>query len=263
MGGAILILDRLRSGWALEWSPVRYAALEQQFEDLLAGRSADVPEGFVRSQFAVPFEGIQLEEAEGERRGAGVYVLRQSAGRPLLIGAPHRRADRLTGPLAVRLLAESGALAGAWNSVPRHGACRQNSDLARLARHPFTAFAVAFARTHRTGRVIQLHGFARELRTTPEGRSASVILSSGERQVQPAVLAVAQCLQVELPDEQILVYPDEVSELGALGNAQGQKLRDIGFTGFIHAELSLKLRRRLLHDDGLRRRFATCLGAGL
>lgn len=262
---AVFILRSLGSGPALELDEAEYASAEANFAALTGGRSRTAPAGFVVRAVDDPVAGVAVEEPEATCSGGGAYLLRsQPSALPLLLAAPHRGADRFTGPLALNLMLEGRAAAAAWNSVPREGACGMGtSDLARLDRHPFTAFAAGFARAFPQGRIVQVHGFDPGRRTTSEGQAASVILSSGSTRASPAVLAVAECLRASLPTERVAVFPNDVSELGARRNAQGRRLRAIGFEGFVHAELSLDLRQRLMRDPPLRRRFGACLEAGL
>jgi hypothetical protein len=262
---AVVLQRTLRRGSAFELDEEAYAAAEAQFAELLAGRSRAAPAGFAVRQFEEPFAGLSVEEPEGTCRGGGTYLLRSGpANLPLLITAPHRGRDRLTGPLALSLLTGGRAGAAAWNNVPRGSDCgTRTSDLARLERHPFTAFAAGFARAFPTGRVVQVHGFDADLRSTAEGRAASIILSSGSPVVSSAVATVAECLRDKLPGENVAVFPTDVSELGARRNAQGRRLREIGFEGFAHVEISLDLRQRLMRKRTLRSHFRACLEAGL
>ncbi|WP_324261624.1 hypothetical protein U4960_00110 [Altererythrobacter sp. H2] len=191
---------------------------------------------------------------------------KELAGPPLLISAPHRRADRLTGALTLRLFNELGAAAAAWNSVHRRAGesnCEGTTDLARLRRNPFTAFSLAFAAAYPKGRVVQIHGFDPDRRVSTAGRNADLILSSGSETATPAVRAIARCVRDDLPDWQVAVFPNDVRELGARKNAQGRQLRATGFHGFVHVELAYHFRVQLMENEELRGRFGNCLEAGL
>lgn len=262
---AVFTQRALVPGSVLELSEAEYGRAEADFARLAKGDSRQPPAGFAIREVDTPFLGVAVAEPQGRCTGGGEYVLRSGAGTlPLLLTAPHRGADRHTGPLVMALITEGRAAAAGWNSVPRRSSCSEGSnDLARIELHPFTALAAGFARAYAKGRVVQVHGFDPHRRTTPEGRAASLILSSGSTRVSQAVRQVAECLRDHLPSERVAVFPTEVSELGALGNAQGRRLRAIGFDGFVHAELSLGLRERLLRDAELRRRFGGCLEVGL
>jgi hypothetical protein len=154
-------------------------------------------------------------------------------------------------------------LAAAWNSAPRgtEGGCAHSGDIARLPTHYLTAFSLAFAARHRGGRVVQLHGFDPDKRTTQAGQEAAAILSDGTSTPAPRLLDLADCLSRAFPDRPVAVFGIDSDELGATSNAQGQALRDAGFGGFAHLELSADFRRELVGDPGARSRLAMCLGA--
>ncbi len=267
MMAGTLVQCALKPGSALELTPGQYGATETAFGALISGRGGTPPQGFDLRPINHPFIGAAMAEFEGPCRGGGEYLLRSPAPdvRSLLVSAPHRGADRFTGPLAYSTFVEGHAAAAAWNTVPRNaGGCgAANSDLAHLERHPFTAFAIAFATTYPLGRVVQLHGFHPARRVTAAGRAATVILSNGSDEVTPAVRAVAQCLRRAFPGERIAIFPTDVSELGARSNVQGQRLRAGGFAGFVHVELSLRFRKQLTASDAMRRAFGSCLAVKL
>ena len=202
-----------------------------------------------------------LREIPDRCEGRGVYSLRQKPARALAITAPHSEADRDTGTLAGILFEETSARAAAWNSAPRRGSsdCGPAIDLTDLEDHPFTAFALAFAEAQPDGSIIQLHGFERTRRSTLEAHDAAVIVSNGTERPDAALLELADCLSRVSAPATVLVHPGDTSELGALTNAQGRALREAGFAGFVHLELSASWRETLLSDDARRKNFAHCL----
>lgn len=211
-------------------------------------------------------EGLSLAEVEDDCAGRGAYLLRSGAGLiPVAVVAPHRGADRETGPIAQQLFAESSFAAAAWNSAPRRPQrdCPHAGDVAREPTHYITAFSLAFATRYPGGRVVQLHGFDRDRRTGKAAQRADAIVSDGSGTASDRLLDFADCLTTAFPERQILVYPIETGELGALENAQGQALRATGYSGFTHLELSAEFRAQLVIDPPLRARLAACLGAGL
>ena len=199
-----------------------------------------------------------VREAPERATGKGFYMIKEQ-GSPVLVQAPHRYKDAGTGTILARLMEEHDFGAAAWNTAPRwyEGASgRVDADLAHIEVSHFNAFTLAFARAYPEGTVVQLHGFARDKRTTAYGRSASIIVSSGTERPAGVARAVAECLGSALPAETVLLYPMQVRELGATTNTNAQALRDIGFDRFVHIELSRELRDRLLDDRGLRARLA-------
>lgn len=245
-------------------------AAQARFAALLAdpaGTSGamEQPVGLAASRLAGP-DAIALAEPDGACRGRGAYLVRTGKGSlPVAVIAPHRGADRDTGPLARLLFEEQPFAAAAWNSAPRsgNGDCPHSGDIARLPTHYLTAFSLAFAHQFPGGRIVQLHGFDHARRSSQAGQEADAIISDGSREPSRRLLDLADCLSKSLAGRQIAVFPFDSEELGATGNAQGQAVRGAGFTGFAHLELSAGFRRDLVSDAGLRQRFATCLGAGL
>lgn len=211
-------------------------------------------------------EGLSLAETADDCAGRGAYLLRRGEGLiPVALVAPHRGADRETGPIAQQLFAESRFAAAAWNSAPRRPQrdCPHAGDVARAPTHYITAFSLAFAARYPGGRVVQLHGFERNLRSDAAARQADAIISNGSDVPSDRLLDFADCLTTAFPERRILVYPIETGELGALENAQGRALRAAGYQGFTHLELSAEFRAQLVVDPQLRARLAACLGARL
>ncbi len=239
------------------------------FAGLLNGQRPDAERlanrlGLMIRQVEQPFRGTIIEERRDKGRGQGVYLIKHAAQRPypMLVTAPHRGADRHTGPLAAAVFAETDASAAAWNSAPRgRGGNSPGLDLAQLERHLFTAFAIGFAEVHPNGKIIQLHGFDPAKRQTESGRRADVVLSSGSERPSPLIQVIRGCLSGSLPGYDVRVFPTEVSELGALNNAQARALHKLGHDVFVHVELSLRLREALIDSSELRSAFGECLQA--
>ena len=202
-----------------------------------------------------------FSEASEHCDGRGTYLVRAGGAKThALFTAPHRGSDRFTGNLAALLYDETSASGAAWNSAPRRqtSECKAFGDLAAEPDHWFTAFALAYADTHPDARVVQLHGFDRVKRGSKRLQSASVILSDGTEEPEARLLDLSECLSIALHPRDVRVFPIDADELGALRNAQGIALREAGFGGFTHIEMSLPLRRELLSDGALRARFERC-----
>lgn len=244
-----------------------FARLRQSFTAMLAGNEGPLATdlGLQAMPMAEP-QGMMLSEPAGTCGGRGVYLLRGAGDwRPVAIVAPHRGADRDTGPIAAQLFSEAPFVAAAWNSAPRRGdeSCPAGGDPASVLRHPLTAFSLAFAERYPGGRIVQIHGFDAERRETEAARRADAIVSDGSAQPSARLLDLADCLSRAFPDRAIAVYPVDTRELGATRNAQGKALRAAGFAGFAHLEFSAPLRSALVSDPALRARLARCLETGL
>lgn len=237
------------------------------FAAFLAGErdGQHLPEGLAIAPGATAV--VALREGDGDCRGRGNYVLHEMTGDgagkgAVALVAPHRGADLHTGPIAASMFAEHAFAALATNSAPRRASaeCPGGGDIAREPTHHLSAFSLAFAEQYPGGRIVQLHGFDRARRAEDDAaHGAGAILSNGTDQPDDAVIDAAACLTATTGVD-ALVYPLETRELGALTNAQGAVLREAGFTGFLHLELSLPLRQRLKDDPALRAALAQCLG---
>jgi hypothetical protein len=211
-------------------------------------------------------DGIALSESVDDCQGRGAYLLRKEGQTiPVAITAPHRGADRHTGTIAQLLFTEHPVAAAAWNSAPRNPneLCSFGGDIAHEPTHYLTAFSLAFARQYPGGRVVQLHGFDSIGRESSAARSADFIISDGSNWPSPRLLDLADCITIAFPERRVAVYPIDTKELGATTNSQGKALRDAGFTGFAHIEMTADLRNVLAIDAEKRTRLAQCLTAGL
>ena len=205
----------------------------------------------------------ELREAAEGCRGQGYYVIRKRGPVLLVLQAPHAYTDLYTGDIAHSML-DGAADVVAWNTTSRRtpvDGADGTADLARRDDSLFAALTRSLARGHARVRVVQLHGFASERRKTAAGARAAVIVSSGSRWVTPPVDAIARCLG-DFVDGPVAVFPRDVTELGATTNLHGAILRRFGHEGFIHVEMNLPTRRRLMMEAAWQRRFSACLEKG-
>jgi hypothetical protein len=196
-----------------------------------------------------------LRESPDRREGRGFYLFRSGPAAPVAIQAPHgvEQDDMLTGDIALALFERHAGKAGAWSTVPR-----ESVDLAHSTQTVFHQFTRAFAGVFgREALVVQIHGYRRDRRESPEGRASAAILSLGTREASPALERAASCLGRAL-DSPVGFFPN-VPELGALTNEQGRLLRAVGGPTFLHVELSYPLRERLVGQVEDLDRLGTCL----
>ena len=85
-----------------------------------------------------------------------------------------------------------------------------------------------------------------------------MIVSAGHDFPPLWVQNVTSCLKTQL-GLKVLLYPYEVSELGATTNSQGQLLQSLGHQGFLHLEMNKKLRENLRKQQALRKKLLLCL----
>lgn len=207
---------------------------------------------------------LVLREPTDTCRGQGLYLIRLGATPGLMLQVPHGYRDLHTDDIAAGLLQVPWHVI-AFNTVPRHytrRGRRVDADLAHREDSFLAALTRAYADIHPAGRLVQLHGFSPQKRSTAAGRSAAAIISSGAAWPSAGAIAVADCLQRRL-QEPVRLYPRDVRELGGTRNVQGRLLRERGHDGFVHVELARPLRERLRKEQELRSGLAACLGSGM
>lgn len=200
---------------------------------------------------------VVIRERNGQRQGHGFFLFKPDSQSRVVLQMPHSSDDSHTGMIGFKLLHESDYLAAAWNTVTR-----DEADMAHLPDSYFTAFSAAFSQVVPAGRLVQLHGFAQEKRTTAAGRTAAVVLSSGGKQVTAGVRAIGNCLQSVWPGG-VRLYPLNISELGGTRNTNLAVMQRWSHTGFVHLELSSEVRQALLTNGELRHHLNHCLTEGV
>ena len=220
--------------------------------------------------------GVELwvvTEPADDRRGRGVYLIRvgkigsRRSEPELLIEAPHCRFDRHTGAIALKLFVEGDAgppRALFMNSAHRYrhtDGSREmrepaSANLADAAHNPDHPIARVTARLleQRELAVIQLHGFGR----SAAAGDPDVIVSAGVARPRRASAATLLRLRRALPEHPMAHFGVDTDRLGARTNVQGRSARATSRC-FVHIELSEALRKRLLGDREVRRRFASAV----
>ncbi len=209
--------------------------------------------GLQTSRTAAHSPGWQITGTGGACDASGSYILRDNPANALAITAPHSLSDTHTGELAQLLFEDTGARGAAWNTAPRAATqeCASGLDLTTDRWHPFSAFALAFADSHRDGLVVQLHGYE----DTVDERPAELTFSFGSNSSTERTASLAACLSEAMDPRIVRRGATEASN----NNAQRRVLQRGGHSGFVYLELSEDLRRALLEDTALRSGFAACL----
>ncbi|MEO9702212.1 hypothetical protein [Marinobacter alexandrii] len=230
--------------------------LEKQFADLIHADSKTDLTKVRQTLEQAGFEWQWLEEGlvmltDRHSKGLGHYLFRLDSDLELMLQAPHQFYDRHTGQLAIDLFLESKARVLALNSAHRRLKINDrtgNADMAHLEGTAFGSLTRAFGLSRAGGVVVQLHGFAAGKRTSEAGRDADIIVSSGQRWLQPVAERFSACLS-EVGRWNVLRFPVDVGELGGTTNTQGVALRHLGNNRFVHLELSRDLREKLIGDS--------------
>lgn len=257
------LAEAIRGGGYVAADADELARAERLFGRLAAGTAPAALADEVRELgLAIIEDGplVIVSERDDARRGRGLYVFRRDA-RPDVLQVPHGFTDEMTRDIGLALFAEGSFSAAAWNTVPRRyerDGTTVDADLAHLAPTWFNAFVRATARAWPQGRSVQIHGFEADRRKSGAGAAAALILADGTATPAEALRRQRDCLAAGL-GQTVALYPDDVRELGGTTNAQGQVLRGLGYTGFVHVEISRPLRRSLRDDAARRAILLSCL----
>lgn len=209
-------------------------------------------------------EHFVLYEDVASRRGAGAYLF--AIGRPLernwvLLEAPHAYFDLGTGWIGASLYfspptGSAAPVAFFTSSLHRYttstGAREKGeynyADACHNPEHLFQAATLAAAKTRRNATVIQLHGFGGESDGAPPPGTKMVISAGGRGGVTDLARTTAATLQASIGKE-VLLYPDQVTVLGATTNVQANELKAVPSARFLHVELSSAQRTELKENS--------------
>lgn len=206
---------------------------------------------------------LSLHEVAGQFEGKGRYLLRPRGTLAVALQAPHADTDLYTGDIAERLFVEMPVVAAAFSTLPRWAVDVRGrpADLAQRSDSLLVTFTNAFLNRHPDGIVVQLHGFDGANRETEAGATADIVISDGTRHPRHELVATRDCL-IDITAGRVRLYPDEVVELGGTFNVIGGLIRDAALGRFVHLEMNLQFRRRLMADAEVRRNLVNCLMAG-
>ncbi|MCA9580618.1 MAG: hypothetical protein KC416_02410 [Myxococcales bacterium] len=194
-----------------------------------------------------------------QERGAGLYFLRVENHRPVFVHIPHSFSDLDTLPIGVALFDGLRARMLLVNSVHRRrgGPCEEGecaSDVAHGEGTFFHAVHRGAMGAHPQAVVVAVHGF-RELDSDPD-----VIVSAAGTTADAQ--GIARTLQAWIADYDVGTFPVDIGRLGGRSGIQARHLRASGGR-MIHLELSRAIRRALLRDFDLRRRFVLALARAI
>ncbi len=240
-----------------------FVRLLQQPRDLESEKDGWRALGFILEKVSWQ-EGdyILLRENPTMKYGRGFYLFAPNGKNPSLLMIPHAFKDVGTDEIGLQLFLNNDFAAIALNTVPRYSQLqngeKREHDLGKLPDSLFAALTRAFAAVNPQGKIVQLHGFTQDKRTSEAGIEAGLILSSGSNRIPGHLPVLQRCLQAVFPLK-VLIYPKEVQELGGTTNISGKILRLSGHDGFVHIEMDRLVRDRLRRESSLRVSFGNCL----
>jgi len=196
---------------------------------------------------------IILKEDDDKKRGRGFFIFRQGSHNDTALQIPHAFTDLHTREIGMRVFIDTPAHAISFNTIRR-----SEADMAHLEKSYFIAFATAFAMTHRSGYLVQIHGFSKEKRVTSSGRGSDIIISSGRAETTSIIMKIYRCLK-EGMDGRVSLSPSEVKELEARTNSIAERLNRMGYDRFVHIEMSKELRETLKKDKMALEKIERCI----
>lgn len=264
-----LLMDASRGGEYTIPSGEDLQNAEKLFEHLFKGILDDETKrlsamiGFIISELDHSGEKlIILKEKDDKKRGRGFFIFRLDDYREFAIQIPHAFADIHTREIGLRLFLDARANAVVFNTVAREYTSdkdqKKEADMAHIKESYFIAFARAFARTHQSGYMVQLHGFSKQKRITHSARQSDMIISSGKSTVSHITMEIYRCLK-DSTNLKVSLYPYDVKELGGKTNSTGIILNRMGYNGFVHIEMSMVLRNLLMNNEQTFKKLERCI----
>jgi len=105
-------------------------------------------------------EFFSISESADHRNGRGVYAFRTNVDAGVVLQAPHRFNDLMTGTISTKLFCEQSISAIAINTVHR-----KEIDLSHTELHYINAFTSAVIKAQPSVAILQMHGFTKKGKT--------------------------------------------------------------------------------------------------
>jgi hypothetical protein len=185
----------------------------------------------------------------------GFYVIRRGGQvQPLVIEAPHAWHDLETGRLSCALFEAGYGRALLVNTAQRYSPSQGDAsahvgdlgaDVAHRPESVYQAVTLGVVDALNDPLVVQIHGFG-----SKHGSHAAVLSEGAAFQPQGQLQAALDQLETVLGQFGSLSTGEEVPDLAARNNVQSQAIS--GSARFLHMELSLAARRKLVADPALR-----------
>lgn len=198
--------------------------------------------------FDIIDEKYYLVVKEKQKNGFGAYIIKQNGKHFLQM--PHCRYDKYTCSIGWKLFFENNFKGAAFATAHRYN--NQNSDLAHTKYSYFTAITKAYSTYDENGLIIQLHGFGKN-----SAKDVDIIVSSGSKKASVNAINIDKCLKEKGFISKL--YGKEIYSLGGTTNSSNKLLKQMRYNHFIHLELSLDIRKKLLNSKSLRDKVAKCL----
>ena len=130
---------------------------------------------------------------------------------------------------------------------------RSHHDFTHTTNNIFNKFVKNLSATKSKFTIVQLHGFNAKTRKSEHISDTNLIISVNGRRPSNRIVRIIN--HSAMKSWKTTIYGHNINILGGTKNKQLELLRDKDKATFIHMELSLKLRRKLLTSSGERKKF--------
>lgn len=196
-----------------------------------------------------------VRESTDDQHGLGIYLVRaaQAPKRPILLQAPHVYFDRRTQGIAAAMFWTADAqpaIHGLFtNSVHRFQQSETErekrsfnpADVAHNSEHPYQR-ATAAVLERGPVIVLQLHGFDGD----SVDPSITAIVSAAKPEGSTPESTIVALTLAETLGVVVSKFPEDTQALGGLDNVQGRLVSGSPTARFVHVELELPLRSRMI-----------------
>ena len=194
-----------------------------------------------------------VREHPDHRHGRGAYAFQTSIKSHIVLQAPHRFNDLMTGSIAIQLFREHAISAIALNTIHRSAI-----DLSHTPLHFINAFTSAVIKVQPEVTILQMHGFTNKGKTGA-AKYAKIIVSDGTKFPGRSARQAALELKTTFGADHARLFPIDIEQLGGTTNRQAEIAHGLGCPNFLHLELNRALREELDSNASVRAKFFASL----
>lgn len=198
-----------------------------------------------------------VREHPDHQRGRGAYAFHTERKSRIVLQAPHRYNDLMTGSIATKLFHEQAVSAIALNTIHRSAI-----DLSHTPLHFINAFTSAVIKVQPDVAIFQIHGFTNKDKTGA-AKFAKIIISDSTKFPGRSARQSALELKTKFSAEHTRLFPIDVQQLGGTTNRQAEIAHGLGCPNFLHLELNREFREKLDTDASVRGSFFASLVRGV
>ena len=197
-----------------------------------------------------------VREHPDHQRGRGVYAFQTKSQSSIVLQAPHRFNDLMTGSITIKLFCEQAVAAVAINTIHRSAI-----DLSHTPLHFINAFTSVVIKARPDVTILQIHGFTNKGKTGA-AKLAKLIVSDSTK--FPGRLARQSAIELKTTfgAEPTRLFPIDIHQLGGTTNRQAEVAHGLGCPNFLHLELNREFRGELDADASVRETFFASLLRG-